>query len=556
MYSLKMGQNFYLSEGNMKKIIIFCVLVAMVTPVFAQDSKVSDLVDKTAPVDSDALYLVEDIGGTPASKRVSLGNLYTNLFADKLPFEDVVSVHGAVGDGVADDTAEIHAARDAAGVGGTVVLPAGYTYLTCGLTASVADQIWVIDGTVQQSNSCNARALDVTAAGVTVKGSGIIDANEPNNTPSAHGIRITANEVTVEGLEIKNTDVGVRFTNVSSGKIQHTWMDTGISNSCIFAEAASTDETGIRILYNHCDRTDEGATYTEGGLKARGDNSTLTMDTILIQGNTVNLVVPTSDSGNVAIETWGLSEDVSIVGNVTNGGHIGISLDATDNATVSGNTTRNVGSVGLEIVECDGVAVTGHSHTDTSQTNSGINIDTSTRVSVTGFSVIGPTDGIRVVDVTSDVVIADGVIYNVGEDGIDFANGGVDLDLDHFRLSGVIIRGAQYGIRFSGTGAINYADYSDITIIDATVKGVQMKNSTDTSWSNIRIIDNNSDTGHGFHSQGTNDELELDRIIVHGYDGAGATGIEIGSGTTNCEYERLKADDATTALTLNTCASV
>ena len=47
---------------------------------------------------------------------------------------------GATGDGTTDDTAAIHAGRDAIGVGGKVFIPSG-TYMVSGLTASVENQV-------------------------------------------------------------------------------------------------------------------------------------------------------------------------------------------------------------------------------------------------------------------------------------------------------------------------------------------------------------------------------------------------------------------------------
>lgn len=65
--------------------------------------------------------------------------------------------YGAVGDGVADDRAAIHAARDAAGVGGALVFPPGtyriamldiatpgYKFGSGGLHANVAGQTWLL----------------------------------------------------------------------------------------------------------------------------------------------------------------------------------------------------------------------------------------------------------------------------------------------------------------------------------------------------------------------------------------------------------------------------
>jgi hypothetical protein len=120
-----------------------------------------------------------------------------------------VKDYGAVGDGVADDRAAIHAARDAAGVGGRLFFPKGIYKVqtlstgdpayggfgTGGLHANVEGQTWLLDQSTLVLNGFNRdNLITVTAPNVTISGGTLdlsaIPPSTTDATPLSHGIAV------------------------------------------------------------------------------------------------------------------------------------------------------------------------------------------------------------------------------------------------------------------------------------------------------------------------------------------------------------------------------
>ena len=123
--------------------------------------------------------------------------------------------YGAVGDGSTDDTAAIHAARDAAGVRGTVVFPPGTYKIVCnndstgGLKANVASQMWNITpgATITQTN--HGRALiTVDAENVTITGGGTLSGVRVSLGDAAYNVSavimgtVNSNHLTVDNVHV------------------------------------------------------------------------------------------------------------------------------------------------------------------------------------------------------------------------------------------------------------------------------------------------------------------------------------------------------------------
>lgn len=117
----------------------------------------------------EATAAVNDPGSFTQSGTGTVSRSVTSKLGEIVSVKDF----GAVGNGVADDTAAIHYARDSVGTYGTIVFPLG-TYLVSGLTANIAGQEWVIQkgATIKDSRSGSGKTISVTAAYVKLSGGG------------------------------------------------------------------------------------------------------------------------------------------------------------------------------------------------------------------------------------------------------------------------------------------------------------------------------------------------------------------------------------------------
>jgi hypothetical protein len=162
-------------------------------------------------------------------------------------FGDVVSVKdfGAVGDGVADDTAAITAAFAAVNA---VMFPTGTYRITS--TIAVTGGKYIESSNAVINKDFNGVGLAFTGGStfnyvtgtLSVVGVGTFASNtaSPSANPSAHGITITNNRVIVDGSLISNNNQGNGVLFTSSG---------GNSNRCVLTDIRCTGNgvNGIRF---------------------------------------------------------------------------------------------------------------------------------------------------------------------------------------------------------------------------------------------------------------------------------------------------------------------
>lgn len=129
---------------------------------------------------------------------------------------------GAVGDGVADDTAAIQAAITAVGAtgGGTVFFPAGTYSLSAALSMSSLSVI--LEGasrfsTLLRQSIANARILDITGDFCGVNSLSFIYADTP--TPGGAAIYCRGSFCTFKDFVIRNAHIGIDYSIGSGGKI-------------------------------------------------------------------------------------------------------------------------------------------------------------------------------------------------------------------------------------------------------------------------------------------------------------------------------------------------
>ena len=270
-----------------------------------------DSPDTTTPITAAALEDLED--------RVTEGRYESVLW------------HGAAGNGVANDTTAIHAARDSAGVGGTVALPAG-TYLVDGLTASVVNQTWVLDrgATIKHKNSAGAysAAFTASAAGVTITG-GKIDGNKANNA-NTYGMRLLASGGRATDMEIVDADIMavdiygaisdilVERCRIANAGASAVYIETGPSNvtvrDCYITDSNQGATTGHSGIGTYQDVTDvkilNNRIYdaVKTGIHIAGTPLAVRL---LIEGNTIDTTTGADSTEGIAVT----GEGIQVLGN-------------------------------------------------------------------------------------------------------------------------------------------------------------------------------------------------------------------------------------------------
>lgn len=241
---------------------------------------------------------------------------------------------GAIANGIADDTAAIHSARDLAGVGGIVFFPKGDYYITQ-LTASVANQTWILAPGANIYCHGTTHAINVTASGFAVEGSarrGKIDAGV-GNAGSCVMVNNNLNTVTIRGVELVNGTYGVRCKG-SSGPVTSRLLVTytEIHNQSSHGVFFNWETQNSEISHNYIhDVSGNGVWCGETSINNR-----------IIYNGIYN-------SGRIGIENHSGSNSAIIEGNVLDTcTSMGISIDSSDYCRVRGNKIVNVGSYGLE----------------------------------------------------------------------------------------------------------------------------------------------------------------------------------------------------------------
>lgn len=254
---------------------------------------------------------------------------------------------GAIGNGTADDTAAIHAARDAAGVGGKVTFPAG-TYLVSNLTASVSNQTWELtDSAVVRSSADATKLLMVTGVGSSVVG-GLFDgiAMKPDIRGRKNGIQVGASGVSITRVTVANSPFyGIAAYNCSDIKV----LDCTVTNSYVegiwVQNSLPTPAKNVEVSGNWVDNSSGGDHC--GGIGVRGNSANQRILNVRITRNTVRLPY------NQTAETGALGAtnctDYIVQNNVLSGGFLGITCPNPTNATISDNVVRGFSYVGIEI---------------------------------------------------------------------------------------------------------------------------------------------------------------------------------------------------------------
>ena len=417
---------------------------------------------------------------------------------------DVVS-YGATGDGVTDDTTAIHAARDAAGVGGTVFFPAG-TYLVSGLTASVASQTWeLVSHATVKAKVGATKILHVTADGVTVTGGVFDGVNGTAHNGAQNGLEVGGDNVTVRDVTVINSPLyGISAYNCDNTTIHHCIVRNSYGAG-IWAQnsaAAPSDMYDVSITDCLVENSDGGD--FSSGIGTYGAVATQRVHRIKICRNTVRLPYDQADQNTGCVGVVH-GTDFVVSDNILKGGYISISCHNAVNGVVSGNTVRGFKYIGIELpagaekvtvsgntVDPDGttghesgiqssdgtindLTVTGNVIRNFTEDNSmmirfGTNTTAVNRASITGNVLTSGGDVYKAIffwGAVSDTAITGNVIDGVGSTnsvGLEFGGAidGISITGNHF--SNLDLAAVMFGtgsavtqdyVRVAGNGYVN-----------------------------------------------------------------------------------------------------
>ncbi len=342
------------------------------------------------PLSATVLAGLATVSASIASQKAS---------ADGLQSTEVnVKDYGATGGGTTNDTAAIHAARDAAGVGGEVAFPAG-TYMVDGLTASVPSQTWRLSsGAVVKVDVGSATSgVTVTAQNVSIVG-GVIDASNGSVRDwTQHGIQALdgAHGFTLRNATVQNSPKhGVYTVNCKRVRISDCAF-TDSYDAGIFVHNSMPSPSNISDVIATGNWI-ETSSVRPSGICVRGESHTRTVSRVTIRGNTVIMTdAPEGVDSGACLVTHG--DDYVVDGNVFQGGYWGISNESPRRAKISNNIIRDFSNVGMELAGiCLNTSVTGNS-IDASKVSAGAGIafnpspvgSAVTNLTVSGNSITG-----------------------------------------------------------------------------------------------------------------------------------------------------------------------
>lgn len=239
-----------------------------------------------------------------------------------------VTSAGAVGDGLTDDTAAIHAARDSAATFGASVWFPALTYRTTGLTNDVDGQKWLLEPGATIMGSAVARLVTLSANDAAITG-GTVDGATSADVFVAAGV----DGALVEDVRFPHPVSAVRVKQATGDPSRVTVRRCKIYDASAHAIWLNWECTGSIVEYNEI----HGTAPNANGIWAGNGSENLT-----IQHN--RIYAP----GDMGIELWNLCHHSTILDNrVYDAGSMGVSVDKSVAVKVSLNHV--VGTVGYGI---------------------------------------------------------------------------------------------------------------------------------------------------------------------------------------------------------------
>jgi hypothetical protein len=274
--------------------------------------------------------------------------------------------YGVDNTGATDTTTAVHAARDAAGAGGTLVFPKG-TYLVNHLLANLNNQTWVVMAGATLKATVSQTLIEVTATGVKIVGDGVSSTVDGNNVGTTAGTTVYSHAASnkVEGLSFINcAGHGAKMQADFAVVEKNLFTDCGTSGVQA-ANVSGSNLTAPVIRHNRV----VVASNTSYGIMIHV-NSTGTIFRPRVHDN--DLVMPATGTSGLGIEFQGDIRFGTCHDNTVDGSIIGISIDTAQSTAVTGNTVHGAWNIGIEMASAVRTACVGNTVDGNALTQNGI----------------------------------------------------------------------------------------------------------------------------------------------------------------------------------------
>lgn len=370
---------------------------------------------------------VEDTASVAHASGSTVAHVLTARGAANLPGWENVRSWGATGGGVTNDTTAFTAARDAAGINGTVYVPAG-TYLVNALSLNISGQNWILaaNATIRLANGQNADLVNISASDVSFRGSNwtsVIDGNKANQVNavafSVNGIGVA--RVKIAQLKVINSFglAGLVFQDAADCEVDSVWI-TGQNQHGIFGFGDT-----LRTIVRRCRITGGPATGGSHGIAFHSTNPSQAVDGCRVLDNYVE--IGASDGFGIEIGAFSGVRPKQIVASrntviATANCDGGISFESCDNSLISDNlfdaAGQTIDNCAFEFAVCNGCLMSNNHTANCGASRVGVSVDQSNRCIVQGNYV----QGWRTADPGAAVALTSSVASEAASDNIVTAN--------------------------------------------------------------------------------------------------------------------------------------